>query len=94
MRTSLWTGLLKAMSYNQNRQQARVKFFETGLKFEKVDGEIVQTRMLSGVVSGAVNTENWTNESKPVDFYDVKGDLERLLFPIDTSIQFVKGNTP
>jgi phenylalanyl-tRNA synthetase beta chain len=91
MRTSLWTGLLKAMSYNQNRQQARVKFFETGLKFEKVEGEIVQTRMLSGVVSGAESTENWTNNSKPVDFYDVKGDLERLLFPIDASIQFEKG---
>jgi phenylalanyl-tRNA synthetase beta chain len=94
MRTSLWTGLLKAMSYNQNRQQSRVKFFETGLKFEKIEGEIVQTRMLSGVVSGAVNTENWSNDNKSVDFYDVKGDLERLLLPIDTSIQFVKGKHP
>jgi len=91
MRTSLWPGLLSAMSYNQNRQQPRVKFFETGLKFEKVDDEIVQTRMLSGVVSGSVNTENWCNQNTEIDFYDVKGDLERLLLPIDASIQFEKG---
>jgi len=91
MRTSLWTGLLKAMSYNQKRQQPRVKFFETGLKFEKIGDEIVQTRMLSGVVSGAANAENWCNESIALDFFDVKGDLERLLLPIDASIRFEKG---
>ena len=61
MRTSLWPGLLKALSYNQNRQQPRVKFFETGLKFVKQGGEIEQTRMIAGVVSGTVATESWCN---------------------------------
>ncbi|KZX82401.1 phenylalanine--tRNA ligase subunit beta [Oleiphilus sp. HI0009] len=91
MRTSLWTGLLNAASYNQKRQQSRIKFFETGLKFIDVDGEIVQTRMLSGVVVGNVAEENWCNEKRVVDFYDVKADLEALLFSIDKSVAFEKG---
>ncbi|MCG2877033.1 phenylalanine--tRNA ligase subunit beta, partial [Obesumbacterium proteus] len=33
MRLSLWSGLLSAVVYNQNRQQSRVRLFETGLRF-------------------------------------------------------------
>lgn len=33
MRLSLWTGLLGTIVYNQNRQQSRVRIFETGLRF-------------------------------------------------------------
>ena len=90
MRTSLWPGLLKALSYNQNRQQARVKFFETGLKFEKKEGEIIQTRMISGVASGTAKPEAWNSPARKLDFYDVKADLETLLCSVDASISFEK----
>src|SRR5690606_24134817 len=33
MRTSLWAGLLQAVLHNQNRQQNRVRLFETGKRF-------------------------------------------------------------
>ncbi len=33
MRLSLWTGLLGTVVYNQNRQQNRVRIFESGLRF-------------------------------------------------------------
>ena len=33
MRTTLWSGLLKALVYNSNRQQSRIRLFETGLRF-------------------------------------------------------------
>jgi len=94
MRTSLWPGLLKALSYNQNRQQQRVRLFETGLKFVKSGEDIVQTRMLSGLIAGPVELENWCNGKRAVDFYDAKGDLENLLLPIDTSICFESGSHP
>lgn len=90
MRTSLWPGLLKAVSYNQNRQQARVKFFETGLKFEKKDNDIVQTRMISGVAAGNASPESWNSPARKLDFYDVKADLESLLCAIDSNISFEK----
>ena len=91
MRTSLWTGLLNAAAYNQKRQQSRIKLFETGLKFVDVGGDIEQTRMLSGVVVGNSAEENWCNEKRPVDFYDVKSDLESLLFSIDKNVRFEQG---
>lgn len=91
MRTSLWTGLLQAASHNQKRQQPRAKLFETGLKFEDISGEIVQTRMLAGVVYGRVENENWCNDKRALDFFDVKADLESLLLPIDASVSFEKG---
>jgi phenylalanyl-tRNA synthetase beta chain len=90
MRTSLWPGLLKALSYNQNRQQTRVKFFETGLKFEKKDNEIIQTRMISGLASGTSQPESWNSPTRKLDFYDVKADLESLLCALDSTITFEK----
>lgn len=90
MRTSLWPGLLKALSYNQNRQQARVKFFETGLKFEKKDGQIVQTRMLSGLAAGTAKPEAWNSPSRKIDFYDVKADLESILDRMGERVTFEK----
>lgn len=94
MRTSLWPGLLQALSYNQKRQQLRLKFFETGLRFVKQNDEIVQTRMLSGVISGRAESENWCNEKRPYDFFDVKADLEALLLPIDKDLVFERAEHP
>lgn len=90
MRTSLWPGLLKAVSYNQKRQQARIKLFETGLKFVSTDAGIVQTRMISGVVSGRIQDERWCHEKRDTDFFDIKADLESILLPIDPAIYFEK----
>ncbi len=88
MRTSLWTGLLKALSYNQNRQQTRVKFFETGLKFEHISGEIVQTPMLAGLLAGTAQPEGWNVPARKLDFYDAKADVERLLLSMDAAVVF------
>jgi phenylalanyl-tRNA synthetase beta chain len=92
MRTSLLPGLLGALRYNQNRQQSRVRLFESGLRFQYQQGVIQQTRMLAGLAAGPVDKESWANETRPIDFYDVKADLESLLWSIDPEINFVKGH--
>lgn len=94
MRTSLWTGLLQAVSYNQNRQQSRIKLFETGLKFVEESGEIKQTRMISGIIAGKAEPENWSNQKRNFDFFDIKADLESFLLPIDDGIVFEKASHP
>lgn len=78
MRTSLLPGLLTAVAYNQNRQQMRVRLFETGLRYLSQQKEILQQPMLAGVVSGDAYTEQWGMAHKPVDFFDVKADLQAL----------------
>lgn len=76
MRLSLWTGLLGAVVYNQNRQQSRVRLFESGLRFvpdTQAYLGIRQDVMLAGVISGHRNEEHWDLARSPVDFYDLKG---------------------
>lgn len=99
MRLSLWSGLLGAVVYNQNRQQSRVRLFESGLRFvpdTQANLGIRQDVMLAGVISGHRNEEHWDLARNPVDFYDLKGDLECLLEltgKLD-EIQFVAATNP
>ncbi len=79
MRTNLWPGLIQALTYNMNRQQRRVRLFESGRKYFRRDGKIVEQQVVSGVASGLVNPEQWDGESRAVDFFDIKGDLEALI---------------
>ncbi|MBI6547865.1 phenylalanine--tRNA ligase subunit beta [Xenorhabdus lircayensis] len=82
MRLSLLTGLLTTVVYNQNRQQSRVRLFETGLRFvpdEKAEYGIRQELMLAGVIAGNRFEEHWSIEKQSVDFFDLKGDLESVL---------------
>lgn len=79
MRTSLWPGLVKAVVYNQNRQQDRVRLFETGLRFVPTADGLVQEKMLSGVLAGSRQPEGWHGKAEALDFYDLKGDIEALL---------------
>lgn len=82
MRLSLWSGLLSAVVYNQNRQQSRVRLFETGLRFvpdTAANLGIRQDVMLAGVIAGNRYEEHWNLERQVVDFYDLKGDLEAIL---------------
>jgi phenylalanyl-tRNA synthetase beta chain len=82
MRVSLWTGLLQSVSYNQKRQQSRVRLFESGLRFMPDDNEnmgVKQELVISGIVCGLVTDENWDNPTRSIDFFDVKADVENLL---------------
>ncbi len=78
MRTSLWPGLLAALQHNLNRQQTRIRLFETGLRFVVRAGELMQEPMVAGLISGPRHAESWAAPRQPVDFYDIKGDVEAL----------------
>jgi len=88
MRTTLWAGLLRAMDANIKRNEESVKFFETGLKFTVVDGELQQEQMLSLLVTGKASPEQWAESSRGVDFYDVKNDVESIFSLNGTAKEF------
>jgi phenylalanyl-tRNA synthetase beta chain len=79
MRTSLWPGLLTTLQHNRSRQQKRVRIFEQGLRFIHKDDEYKQENVLSALVCGSLYPEQWGLPQRPVDFFDVKGDLEAVL---------------
>jgi phenylalanyl-tRNA synthetase beta chain len=79
MRTNLWPGLINAVQHNLNRQQTRVALFETGLRFVPDANGLIQQPVIAGAISGSRFPESWANDRDKVDFFDVKGTIERLL---------------
>ncbi|MFZ2523935.1 MAG: phenylalanine--tRNA ligase subunit beta [Candidatus Ferrigenium altingense] len=92
MRSSLIGGLVGALRFNLNRRQTRVRLFEAGACFAKVNDEYVQSQQLSGLAYGATLPEQWGAAAKSVDFYDVKADIEALFAP--QLLRFVAATHP
>lgn len=88
MRTTLWCGLLNAALHNTNRQQNRVRLFETGLRFINEGGETRQQKMLAGLALGSVYAEQWGEKSRKVDFFDVKADVQAMFALTGCEVQF------
>ena len=79
MRRTLLSSLLPCVQYNLNRQQSRVRFFETGLSFVGQNiSELVQTPSIALVAVGNVWDEQ-AYQNRATDFYDLKHDVEQLL---------------
>ena len=78
MRTSLWSGLIETLRHNLNRQHERVRIFELGRVYLNVGGQLNQPMRLGGLVMGAAAPEQWGSPARRIDFFDLKGDLERL----------------
>lgn len=91
MRSTLWCGLLKAALHNLNRQQKRIRLFETGLRFLNVNGETRQEKILSGLILGGLYPEQWAEKNRKVDFFDLKADVQALFSLSSVSIRFVPG---
>lgn len=79
MRHTLWPGLVQALQFNQHRQHSRIRLFEQGQVFKLNDKELLQPTVISAIISGSRYPESWHSKSEPVDYYDLKGDLEYLL---------------
>ncbi len=79
MRTTLWAGLLNVAQYNFNRQQRRIRLFESGMRFYRQKGEIRQDKYLAGLATGTVLPEQWGDTSRDIDFFDLKADIEAIL---------------
>ncbi|QIZ76759.1 phenylalanine--tRNA ligase subunit beta [Ferrimonas lipolytica] len=99
MRVSLWTGLLGAVAHNQARQQGRVRFFESGLRFipdEAAENGMRQEPRLAAVIAGTTGEEHWDMTANSVDFFDLKGDLEAVMGLTNDShkFSFRKANHP
>lgn len=82
MRPSLLPGLVDALVHNRARQQSRVRLFELGRSFHaaaEVGGAPLEIDRLGLVACGSVVEEQWGEVSRPLDFHDLKGDVESLL---------------
>ncbi len=78
LRTTLLPGLLAALNRNLRRQHARVRLFETGLVFLQSES-LLEVPRIAAVACGSALPEQWAAASRAIDYFDIKGDVERLL---------------
>ncbi|MEZ0187810.1 phenylalanine--tRNA ligase subunit beta [Ralstonia solanacearum] len=96
MRSTLLGGLLDKVRYNLNRKASRVRLFEVGRVFrrdaEVADGGLsvagyAQPMRAGGIAYGSATEEQWGVQARAVDFFDVKGDVESLLWPLQARFE-------
>lgn len=81
MRSTLIGGLVSNLSYNINRKQPRVRLFEISRVFIKEADQLLQPEKLALLAWGGREQEQWGGQDAPVDFFDIKADIEALLAP-------------
>ena len=91
MRSSLLGSLVQVLKFNLDRKAGRVNVFELGRVFlrdaQRVNTDVTvagfdQPMRVAGLAYGPRAGLHWDGSDKPVDFYDVKGDVEALLAPL------------
>ena len=93
MRSSLMGSLVANLRFNLARKVDRVRVFEAARCFLRRSGGedprdparalagYHQPLRIGGLAYGSAAAEQWGIPARPVDFYDLKGDVEALLAP-------------
>ena len=79
MRQSLLFSGLEALSYNINRKNADLKFFEFGKTYHKFPSSYQENKHLTLFITGNRNQESWSTIQKPSDFFLFKGYVNGVL---------------
>jgi phenylalanyl-tRNA synthetase beta chain len=91
MRPSLLPGLVDAVAHNRRHGRRDVRLFEIGARFG-ADGE---TTRLAAAWTGAAVTEHWSsNPTREVDFFDIKGVVERVCDVLSVPVRFAPVREP
>lgn len=101
MRSSLVGSLLQVLKHNLDRKAERVRVFELGRVFAR-DGAVQTTdttvrgvrqpMKVAGLAYGSPDGLQWGRKPVAVDFYDMKGDVQALLAPLQA--EFAPGAHP
>ena len=85
LRPSLLPGMLNVMQHNANHGQRTLRFYELGHVFHLSEHEAAfienysEYEVLLFGISGPVRPQSWDGSIPLADFFDIKGDVEKLL---------------
>jgi len=80
MRTSLIPGLLSTVRLNALRGQNDLRIFEWGKIYIKGEEELPQEKqVLAALITGMGSSQEWYQEPREADFFDIKGVTENIL---------------
>jgi phenylalanyl-tRNA synthetase beta chain len=101
MRSSLLGSLLQVLRHNLDRKAERVRVFELGRVFLRDDSVqttdttvhgVRQPMKVAGLAYGPPDGLQWGRKQAQGDFYDMKGDVQALLSPLQA--EFAPGEHP
>jgi len=107
LRTSLRAGLLSTLAHNQKFEQTGIRLFEIGKVFlpqhppviaseakqSQEERELPQEKeMLCAVLSGPRAELSWQADKEPLDFFDAKGVVEKILNQLGLKASFDIGD--
>ncbi|WP_297793437.1 phenylalanine--tRNA ligase subunit beta [uncultured Eudoraea sp.] len=79
LRQSMLFSALDAVSYNINRKNPNLNFFEFGKTYQNVSSAFIENKHLSLTITGNRNENSWIYPSRPTDFYFLKAAVEQVL---------------
>ena len=85
LRPSSLPGLVDAVAHNLRREQRDVRLFELGARFLRSQGE---QRVLACAWAGLVGGDHWSGGTRPVDYFDLQGVVDRLCDGLQASVRF------
>ncbi len=93
MRPMLLPGLVAALARNVARQQSRVRLFELGRVFRpatQAGSAPEEIEHIAAIACGSAGAEQWGSPLRPLDFHDIKGDVEALAALAGARLQFAR----
>jgi len=76
--TMLYSGL-EAIAYNQNRQNADIKFYEFGKVYSVTDDKYIESQRFAIFMSGATAPAQWNQKATSATFYNLKAIVDGIL---------------
>jgi len=96
MRSSLLGSLMQALKFNLDRKAARVRIFEVGRVYRRdanvqdTDATVqgyAQPGRIAALAWGGAEPLQWGHKERLVDFFDIKGDVQALLDPLQPAFE-------
>lgn len=79
MRKSLLNSGLESLSYNINRQNNSLRFYEFGNTYHYYNGKYQEDKELAIFITGSKSKESWIAPQTTSDFFYLKGIVTRIL---------------
>lgn len=91
LRPTLVPGLIDVLAHNRRHGRRDIAIFEIGARFTTSLGE---RRGVGIAWTGAAAAEHWSGSGREVDFYDVKGVVERLCEVLQVPVRWDAVSAP
>tara|TARA_B100001057_G_scaffold267502_1_gene267622 strand:+ start:7522 stop:9945 length:2424 start_codon:yes stop_codon:yes gene_type:complete len=79
MRQSLLFSGLESISYNLNRKNHNLSFYEFGKTYHIINSKYIEKKKLILLASGNEKSESWNEQNKKKDFFWIKQKVEHIL---------------